>query len=377
MTADQTYQICRNCIMDTSDPWIIFDDQGVCNHCQNFKINIIPRWMPNHAGKAVLEKKANEIRLKGAGQEYDCIIGVSGGIDSSYLLHVAKEIMNLRPLAVHVDAGWNSEQAVRNIEKLTSKLDIDLFTYVVNWKEMRDLQLSYMKSSIANQDVPQDHVFFAKLYDFAIKNKIKYTLTGANFATESILPRSWGYNATDSKQLRAIHRMFGSVMLKSYVMSSIFKSYVYYPYILGIKVFSPLNFMPYDKDEAIDFLSSTYGWEYYGGKHFESRWTKFFQSYYLPKKFGYDKRRAHLSSLIVSGQRTREACLEEMQKPPYDELEVTSDLQFVAKKLRIGLDELEALINLPNKEYTDYPNNSAFEQFLRKIKLLMVRLKLL
>jgi N-acetyl sugar amidotransferase len=368
------YQICTRCIMDTSDPWITFDDQGVCNHCRYFDTQIKPLWFPNEEGKRRLDKIAEEIRAYGARREYDCIIGVSGGVDSSYLLYVAKELMHLRPLAVHVDAGWNSEIAVRNIENLTKGLGIDLYTYVVDWEEMRDLQVAYLRSSLANQDVPQDHCFFAKLYETAVKNDIKYVLTGSNYATESILPKAWGYNAKDATQLRAIHKRFGTRPLKTFPIAGLFTSYIYYPYIRRLKIVAPLNFLPYNKEEAIKLLSERFNWVYYGGKHFESRWTKFFQSYYLPVKFGYDKRRAHLSSLIVSGQITREEALKEIESLPYDEGTIEDDIKFVAKKLELSVDEFKALMALPNKEFTDYPNDRLFENSLRAVRNLLRRI---
>jgi len=359
------YTICTRCVMDTSDPWISFDEHGVCNHCRNFEQNIKPNWFPNDQGQQKLIRIANEIKSHSCGKEYDCIIGVSGGVDSSYLLYVAKELLGLRPLAVHIDAGWNSELAVRNIESLTKGLNVDLFTYVVNWDEIRDMQLAYLQSSLANQDVPQDHAFFAKLYEFAVNNRIKYVLTGSNFATESILPKAWGYNPMDARQMLAIHRKFGKEKLNDFPVSGLFRTYVYYPYIRQMKVVKPLNLMHYNVDEAIQFLSERFGWVYYGGKHFESRWTRFFQSYYLPVKFGFDKRRPHLSSLIVSGQRERTYAMAELQKPAFDQDTLRDDLNYIAKKLRITPDEFRSLIELPNKNFSDYENNFAFEQALR------------
>ena len=373
MHINRVYQICTKCVMDTSDPWITFDSSGVCNHCQNFETTIKPNWFPNDVGAKYLAGWAKEIQTYGKGREYDCIIGVSGGVDSSYLLYVAKEIMNLRPLAVHVDAGWNSELAVRNIENLTKGLGIDLFTFVIDWSEMRDLQVAYLKAALANQDVPQDHAFFAKLYEFAIKKDIKYVLTGSNYATESILPRAWGYNAKDSRQLLAIHKKFGKKKLATFPISGLFRSHIYYPYIRQMRIVTPLNYILFNKDEAIKFLSERFGWVYYGGKHYESRWTKFFQSYYLPTKFGYDKRRAHLASLIVSGQLTREKALKELEAPPYDPSTIDSDIEFISKKLGLKPSELDELMNLPNKEFTDYPNSSKFEEFLRSCKRLLVK----
>jgi N-acetyl sugar amidotransferase len=359
------YQICINCVMDTSDPLISFNEDGVCSHCLNFESNIRPVWHPDETGAQRLMKLASEIKNYGKDKEYDCVLGVSGGVDSSYLLYVAKEIMGLRPLAVHVDAGWNSELAVRNIENLTKGLGVELFTHVIDWEEMKDLHLAYLKSSVANQDVPQDHAFFAQLYRFAVESDIRFVLHGANIASESILPKAWGYNAMDAKQLKAIHRQFGSRPLKTYPISGLFRTYVYYPYIRRMKVVKPLNLMPFNKDEAIEFLGKRFGWVYYGGKHFESRWTRFFQSYYLPIKFGFDKRRAHLSSLVVAKQMTREVAMMTLSAPSFDASTIDDDISYVAKKLEINIDELMRLMALPNKTAEDYPSNRRFEQFLR------------
>ncbi len=363
--------------MDTTDPWIDFDTEGVCNHCRNFDSIIRPLWKTGSEGQKYLDHISKEIKRYGSTRDYDCIIGVSGGIDSSYLLYFAKEKLGLNPLAMHVDAGWNSEIAVRNIQNVTESLKIDLTTYVVNWNEMRDLQVAYLRSSLANQDVPQDHAFFAKLYEVAIEKKIKYVLTGSNFSTESILPRAWGYNAKDSRQIKAIHRRFGRERLRTFPISGLFKSYIYYPYVRGMRVITPLNYTNYNKDEAMAYLSENLGWEYYGGKHFESRWTKYFQAYFLPKKFGYDKRRAHLSSLIVSGQMSREDALDELRRPPFKEDDIQEDERYIAKKLGLSLSELQAMIKLPNKEFTDYPNSKNFEQFLRVGKRAMGRIGIL
>jgi N-acetyl sugar amidotransferase len=354
--------------MDTSDPDIIFDDNGVCNHCKRAEQLLAKKWFPNDEGERKLQEIAGTIKQYGIGKEYDCIIGVSGGVDSSYLLHVAKKIMALKPLVVHVDAGWNSETAVRNIESLTNALGLDLFTYVVNWEEVKDLQLAFLRASVANQDIPQDHVFFAKLYEYAITNKIKYVLTGSNLTGESILPSSWGYDATDKKHLMAIHKLFGTIPLKTFPTMSLLEYKIYWPYILKMTRIAPLNYLDYDRIKAIKFLEDTYGWQYYGSKHHESKWTKFFQAYYLPEKFGYDKRRAHLSSLIIAGQFSRTAALEEMKKPLYDKDELEHDKEYVAKKLGITIKELENLINLPNKTYKDYPNSEDTLNIFRKIK---------
>jgi aminotransferase len=351
--------------MDTSDPEIVFDDRGICNHCRLAERRLQRDWHPDKRGRAMLETLATAIRGYGRDKEYDSIIGISGGVDSSYLLHMARRVMGLRPLAVHVDAGWDAEIAAKNIESLITALDVDLFTYVVDWEEIKDLQLAFLKSSVANQDIPQDHAFVAKTYQLAIEKDIRYVLTGNNLTSESILPDSWGYDLTDRRHLRAIHRQFGRRPLKTFPTMSYFDYYFYWPVVKGMKRVAPLNLIDYDKAKAIEELAATYGWRYYGRKHGESNWTAFFQAYYLPYKFGYDKRRAHLSSLIIAGQKTRADALEELKEPPFDAREVDHDKAYVARKLGIDKAELERLIDLPNRSYSDYPNNARVMGMLR------------
>ncbi len=371
---EAAYKICSRCVMDTSDPEISFDDNGHCNHCRWAEEHLRSGWYRGTRGLEKLSAVAAEIRGYGKNKEYDCIIGVSGGVDSSYLLHVAKVLMGLRPLAVHVDAGWNSEIAVKNIESLIKALDIDLFTYVVDWEEMKDLQLSFLEASVANQDIPQDHVFAAKLYEFAVRNNIRYVLTGSNLTSESILPASWGYDSTDRRHLLAIHRRFGRRTIDTYPTMSFFQYHFYWPVIRRMKRVAPLNYIDYDKRKAIAELTDTYGWRYYGGKHYESRWTKFFQSYYLPVKFGYDKRRAHLSSILVAGQVSRDEALAQLGMAPYDAGEIENEKDHVARKLGIDIVELERLIALPNRSFRDYPNNYPVVSALRKVKHTLSRM---
>lgn len=370
--ASMDYQVCTFCVMDSSDPEIEFDDSGRCNHCREAENKLKLGWTPGVEGKKKLSAISDEIKTYGLNKEYDSIIGVSGGVDSSYLLHVAKIEMGLNPLVVHVDAGWNSEIAVSNIERMVKKLNLDLYTYVVDWEEMKDLQIAYLKSSLANQDVPQDHSFFAKLYEFADKKNIKYAITGSNLTSESILPNSWGYDASDSIQIKAIHKSFGKLKLKTYPMMNFFSYKIYWPYFKRMKRVAPLNFMDYDKEKAIEFLKHNYGWVYYGGKHHESKWTKFFQNYYLPKKFGFDKRRAHLSSLIVSKQISRERALRELEQPLYEESVLNEDKSYIAKKLAMTVSELDELIALPNKDYREYPNQESILSLFRILKSKLV-----
>jgi len=361
------YQICTNCVMDTTDPEISFDENGVCNHCMRFENEIKPKWFPNEEGRKKLDATIEQIKIDGKGKEYDCVIGLSGGVDSSYLAYVLRtEYPKLKILAIHIDGGWNSELAVHNIENIVKILDIDLHTGVINWEEMKDLQLAYFKSQLANQDVPQDHAFFATLYEVANKYNIKYFLTGGNFATESILPSSWGYNAMDATQLKAVHKQFGKITLRDYTTVSFFQKYIYYPLIKKFKIIRPLDMMYYNKDEAKKIIMEKINWKDYGGKHHESRFTKFFQAHWLPTKFGFDKRKAHLASLVVSGQITRDEALKELEKPLYDTNELQEDKEFLAKKIGLSLEEFNEIMNQPNKTFEDYPSDYEFEQKMRK-----------
>ncbi|MEZ4968367.1 MAG: N-acetyl sugar amidotransferase [Flavobacteriaceae bacterium] len=363
----RNYQICNRCIMDTTDPGIVFDEQGNCNHCKDALERAKAMWFPNNEGEKKLKTIIEEIKRTQKEKEYDCIIGLSGGVDSSFLAYKVVQL-GLRPLVVHIDCGWNSELAVKNVENIVKKLNLDLHTHVVDWQEMKDLQLAYFKAGIANQDVPQDHAIFSALYSYAVANNIKYVFGGSNFATECILPKSWGYNASDYKNLKAIHKKFGTRPLKKYPHVTFFKRYIYFSFIRKMNIVKALNLMSYNKDEAIDIMKKELDWQYYGGKHHESRFTKFFQAYYLPHKFGYDKRRAHLSSLIVSGQLSREKALKEMNIEIYPNDSHLQDMEYVAKKLGISLKEFQEIIARPNKSYKDYPNNEALFEYGFKIR---------
>jgi len=367
------YQVCARCVMDTTDPHITFDEKGECSHCQYFDNNVTPNWFPNEEGQQKLEDMISRVKAYGVGKEYDSIIGLSGGIDSSYIAVKVAE-WGLRPLVVHVDAGWNSELAVENIKQIVSRLGFDLVTHVVNWQEMRDLQRAFLRSNLANQDVPQDHAFFAALYSYAVKAKIKYVISGSNYATESVLPQSWGYNAMDVTHLTEIHKSFGERKLKTFPRVSAFDFYINYPRIKKMEVLAPLNFISYNKEDAIRILEQDYGWRYYGGKHYESRWTRFFQGFYLPHKFGYDKRKAHLSSLVVAKQISREEAVVELSKPLYSDSDAMSDKEFVAKKLGFTANELDELIAAPPRHYSEFPHNEdGFEKamdIVRKYKLI-------
>jgi N-acetyl sugar amidotransferase len=366
--SEKSYQICTKTIMDTSDPEISFDENGVCNYVNEFNLSVKADLENKEQKKKNLESLLLKIKEDGKNKEYDCIIGLSGGVDSCYLAYLVKNQFGLRPLAIHVDGGWNSELAVKNVEHIVKKLGIDLHTFVVDWSEMKDIQVAFFKAAVANQDVPQDHAFFAALNKEASKRGIKYIINGSNKATEYILPNSWGYNAMDARHIKSIHKKFGKRRIKNFPIVSFLEYYIYYPFIKGIRIVKPLNYIDYIKADAMNVLEKDLGWRYYGGKHYESRFTKFFQSYFLPTKFGYDKRKAHLSSLIVSGQTTREKALEEITKPLYDEVELQEDKEYVLKKLGITSDEWDNIMELPNKTYKDYPSNYSKYIILRKLK---------
>lgn len=348
-------QVCNRCVMDTTDPEITFNSEGVCNHCIRFDEFSSKKWFPNETGTKKLEEIFEKVKQEGKGKEYDCIIGLSGGIDSSYLALKLKKY-ELNPLVVHVDAGWNSELAVHNIEKIVKHCGYDLHTHVMEWEEIKDLQLAYLKAGVANQDVVQDHAFFASLYHFAVDNKIKYVISGGNIATESVYPDAWHHAAMDAINLKAIHRKFGSIPLKHYDTIGFLSYFVYYPLIHKMQTIRPLNYMHYSKDEALKYLKEEIGFKDYGRKHGESRFTKFFQNHYLPVKFNMDKRKPHLSSLILSGQMTRNEALKELEKPLYNEQELEDDKIYVAKKLGISLQQLNDLIEAPGKSYKEYKN---------------------
>jgi N-acetyl sugar amidotransferase len=349
------YQICSNCVMDTSDQKIVFDENGVCDHCNNFYKHILPKWQTDGRGNAALEALVKKIKRAGEGKEFECIIGISGGIDSSYLTYIAKEQLGLRPLVFHVDAGWNSQVAVNNIEKLIDKLGLDLYTVVIDWEEMRDLQLAFFKSGVPHIDSPQDHAFFATMYKFADQHNVKYILTGANFSTECIInPLEWMYYQSDSTQLRNIHRRFGTRPLVNFPTTSILHHKVYLPYIKGIRVVCPLNYIPYIKKEAIKLLVEKFNWHTYPEKHYESRFTKFYEGYWLQKKFGFDTRRVKYSSLILTNQMTREEALDKLKHPPFEEATIVQEIEYVATKLGISVEELQGYLTAPNKTYKDY-----------------------
>ncbi|MCO7544303.1 N-acetyl sugar amidotransferase [Stutzerimonas nitrititolerans] len=358
MSKVDNYNICARCIMDSSDPRISIDAEGFCDYCRNFETEIQPNWNPDERGASKLAVLSELIRTEGRGKDFDCIIGLSGGLDSSYAAYVAKEKMGLRPLLFHVDAGWNTDQAVGNIEKLVDGLGLDLYTEVINWEEMKDLQVAFLRSQIADQDLPQDAAFFSALYKFARQHKIKYVLTGANYSTECCRePEEWGgYPGIDKTLFADIHKQFGKRPLKTFPLVDIMTYKILYQHVLGMKIVKPLNLVPYVKKDAEAELERRFGWQKFKHKHHESRFTRFYEDYWMPRKFGYEKRRAHFSSLIMTGQMTRDEALVRIAKPEMDDQFLKTEFEFMANKLGLSVDELQAIFDGENKTYRDYKN---------------------
>ena len=370
---DKDYRQCALTIMDNiADPDITFDMDGICNYYHEYKEAEKREVFTGEEGKKKLEDFANKIKIAGKGKKYDCLIGVSGGVDSTYVAWLVKDL-GLRPLAVHLDNGWNSELAVNNIQSLTSKLGIDLFTLVINWKEFRDIQLSYLKASVVDIEVVSDHSIFATMYKLAKEKNISYIISGTNIVTEYIMPPSWLYKKMDFANLKDIHKQFGSISLKTYPFLD-FKKYVYYSAVLKLTPVSILNYVPYNKDQIKQFISSELGWRDYGGKHYESIFTKFYQAYILPKKFHIDKRKAHLSTLICSGQMTKNEAIEEIQKPLYTEKELYADKEYVIKKLGLTDHEFDLIMELPPRKHEDFKSDTILKEnymhFLQKTEKL-------
>jgi len=341
--------------MDDSDPDIVFYGDDGCNHCIAAKARLKKEYMPDERGQKLLTEMVSKIKSAGVGKPYDCVVGLSGGVDSSYVALRASQL-GLRILAVHLDNGWNSELAVKNIEHIVVKLGIDLRTHVVDWQEIKDLQRSYFSVPMLDIEVITDHAIFAILYREAAKHGIKYILSGSNVATESIMPRAWNYDQKDLRNILAIHKRFGTQKLRSFPMLSPLH-FIYCVFLRGIKFVPILNFESYVKAEVMNILSRELGWVPYANKHGESRFTRFFQDYYLPEKFLFDKRKAHYSSLIASTQITRQVALEDLIKPLYTPQELASEKAFVLKKLEIPVDEWQSIMEKPAKNHTDFPNN--------------------
>lgn len=352
------YRICTNCIMDTSDPHIVFDAAGRCDHCRNFYENILPNWHTDERGFRAIAPIIEKIKKDGQGRNHDCLIGISGGLDSSYLTYVVKKL-GLRPMLFHVDAGWNTQQAVNNVEKLVDGLGLDLYTEVVDWEEMRDLQVAFLKAQVPDQDIPQDLAFFSGLYNFAAQHGHKYIITGGNYSTECVRePIEWGgYYATDMRFVRDVHRRFGQMPLHKFPMADIFTYKLLYRFGKGVRMIKMLNNVPYVKAEAEAILQRELGWEPFQHKHHESRFTRFYESYWLPRKFKMEKRRAHFSSLVLTSQMKREDALERISRPELPEQVLAQEFIYVAKKLGMEPSYLKDLFDGPKRTYCEYRNN--------------------
>lgn len=352
--------------MDTSDKEIIFDENGVCNHCKGAKaaLKTLEEKQKNFNWEEFIEK----VKKDGINRKYDCIIGISGGVDSCYVMYRAKK-MGLRPLAVHIDNGWDSELSVQNIKNLLEKLEIDLYTYVVDWQEFRDLQLSFLKASTPDCEIPTDHMILPVLGMVAHKYKCKYILMGHNSASESILPRTWSHGHYDWRYIKSIYKKYGNGKLKTFPYFNRADSHYF---IRKYIYFNILDYMDYDKEKAKKFLQENYGWRDYGGKHYESFYTRFYQTYILPTKFGYDKRRMHLSSLIVSQQLSREEAMQILQTPPYDKQNIERDIEYFLEKMQISREEFDAIMKKKPLSYWDYPNEE--NDLIGKIIQLIVKI---
>lgn len=350
-------RICTKTVMDETDPEITFDEDGVCNHYYAARHRLETELMSPSEGQRRLADASEKIKENGRGKPYDCIMGLSGGADSSYVAVKAMEY-GLRPLVVHLDNGWNTDTAVTNIENLLNHYNLDLHTHVVQWDQFRDIQRSLFLSSVANIEVATDHAIFSLLYHTAARYDVKYILTGSNLETETIMPDAWGYDTRDKKHIVGIKKRFGDpkIAMDTYPMLSV-AEFVNYVFRKKIRMVPILNYGQYNKAKAVEEMSHIFGYRSYARKHGESKFTRFFQEYYLPQKFNFDKRKAHLSSQIVSGMITRDAAIELLQQPLYDANELEIDIEFVTKKLGFERDEWDRIIAAPPISFRKYPSN--------------------
>lgn len=371
-TDTTTYRQCKRCVLDTTSKAITFDEQGICNYCHAFDKQMKKFiTIDKDLRKRNLDEMVNYVKKVGKNNKYDCILGLSGGVDSTYMAYLAKQL-GLRPMAVHFDNGWNSETAVKNIENIVSKLQLDLKTYVINWNEFKDIQLAYLKASVVDIEVPTDQLIFAALNKIAKQNNIKYILSGANIVTEYGMPLDWAYrNKSDQTNLLNIYHKFGSGLKLSTLPKFDFYARFFYTQVHGIQTISLLNYVDYNKAKVKEVITKELGWQDYGGKHFESVFTRFYQGYILPKKFNIDKRKAHLSALICSGQITKEQALEELKTETYDPALQKEDRSFVIKKFDLTEEEFERMMQAPRVEHdfygteqTDGPKEKLFKAMM-------------
>ncbi len=346
------YRICTRCVVDTTNAEVCFDARGVCNQCYRYD-RLVKRFVhTGEEGRLLLEEMAARMKESGRNKEYDCLIGLSGGVDSTMVAYHVKRL-GLRPLAVHLDNGWNSELAVNNIQKALKTLGISLYTHIIDWEEFKDLQLAFLKASTPDSEIPSDHAVVSLMYLTAAKTGIDYVITGRNVRTETHIPSSWSTGHSDWKYIKSVHGMFGTVPLKTYPHRSRMRE----QFLKRRQVwFNLLNYVDYMKKDSIKLLERELGWQYCGGKHNESIYTRFFQGYILPKKFGFDKRKGHFSSLICSGEMTRDEALELLKQPAYPVAQQEEDRLYLIKKLGITEAEFERIMKLPPKTILDYPS---------------------
>jgi N-acetyl sugar amidotransferase len=351
--------------MDSSDAGIEFDEAGVCNHCRGYAVATRRFVRTGETAERELAVIVEQMKRDGRGRDYDCVIGVSGGVDSTYVAHIVSQL-GLRALAVHVDNGWDSELAVHNIERVLNHLGIDLYTEVLDWEEFRDLQLAFLRASLPDGDVPTDHAILAVLYGVAAKLGIRHIISGSNTVTEGVLPSSWTYGIGDWRYIRAVHRRHGTRALKSYPHVDLARL-IYYSSVKRIRSVRILDYVPYVRTDVMKVLQDELGWQYYGGKHYESVYTRFFQGYVLPRKFNIDKRLAHLSALVASGQLERDAALAELESNPYSDAQQQMDREYVCKKLELGEAEFAKIMELPIRSAADFPNTRRLVESARSI----------
>jgi len=358
---DPGYRQCTLTVMDNiADPDISFDEKGICNYYYEYKDAERRTVFTGEEGEAKLKQLVTQIKDSGNGKPYDCLIGLSGGVDSTYVAYLVKQL-GLRPLAVHLDNSWDSELAVKNIENIVRKLDIDLYTLVVNWEEFKDIQLSYLKASVVDIEVVSDHAIFATMYKIAKEKGIGYIISGTNTVTEHIIPQSWLYQKMDFANLKDIHNRFGKIKLKTYPTFD-FKKSLYYSAVLKLTSVSILNYILYNKKAVKEIIMKELDWRDYGGKHYESVFTKFYQAYILPRKFNIDKRKAHLSTLICSGQLNREEALKELEQPLYTENELRQDKEYVLKKFGLSEAEFEEIMNNPPRQHREFKTDAHLKE---------------
>lgn len=362
------YQVCSRCVMDTTDPDIVFDEDGVCNHCKKYETLVADRCMSyEQGGKQHLEAMVERIKRDGKGKDYDCIIGVSGGVDSTYVAYLAKKVYGLRPLAVHLDNGWDSELAVSNIHNIVSRLEIDLYTHVIDWEEFKDLQVAFLRASTPDGEMPTDHAIVALLKQAAAKHKTKWIIHGSNARTEGIIPYRYCYGSKDTHYILSVYRRFATTPIRTWPYMSIWR-WVFLHYVAGIRELKMLNYIDFDKAKTTQLIQDELGWRPYGGKHHESVYTRFYYSYILPRKFDVDLRKCDYSCLIMAGQMTRDEALEKLREDPYTPQQFEQEKAYVLKKLGLTEAQFDEIMNAPVKSYLDYPNHFHLQQKMLAIR---------